>query len=392
MNRPRVAFVNGGILGLIAFDHFLREYLPRQSAIAFEHILLTADLTLPERAFRRVLCQRLWRDGWLGVVNPDLARLRYELNAGLLARRRLGAAGSFDLLHFHRQATAYGSLDLMKSIPSIVSIDTAQNCVIDTATSRLERASYAPNVRLDGAVFRRASVILSTSQWAANSVRRLYPDCRTPVRVLPNPVMLDHFDRRWADQRRARAQAGKLPHLLFMGGDFPRKGGPELLAAWREGAFAGRATLELVTNWELADALPAGVTHTRGVALHTAEWARCWAAADAFVMPTRNEAFGLVYQEAAAAGAPAIGPRHNAVPEIILDGETGILVTPGDRRALINAMDTLIASAELRHRLGTRARAVIEQAANPDRYLETLTSLVLDLTTRGRRRAAVEAT
>ena len=46
-------------------------------------------------------------------------------------------------------------------------------------------------------------------------------------------------------------------------------------------------------------------------------------------MPTRNEAFGLVYQEAAAAGLPAIGSRLNAVPEIIADGDTGLLVTPG---------------------------------------------------------------
>ena len=69
-------------------------------------------------------------------------------------------------------------------------------------------------------------------------------------------------------------------------------------------------------------------------------------------MPTRNEAFGLVYQEAAAAGLPAIGSRLNAVPEIIDDGVTGLLVTPGMSRRLAQALDRLIASAELRERLG----------------------------------------
>ena len=49
-------------------------------------------------------------------------------------------------------------------------------------------------------------------------------------------------------------------------------------------------------------------------------------------MPTRNEAFGLVFQEAAAAGLPAIGTRLNAIPEIVADGETGILVHPGHVR------------------------------------------------------------
>jgi glycosyltransferase involved in cell wall biosynthesis len=95
-------------------------------------------------------------------------------------------------------------------------------------------------------------------------------------------------------------------------------------------------------------------------------------------MPTRNEAFGLVYQEAAAAGLPAIGTRHNAVPEIVLDGETGLLVSVGDTVALAGAMTALIGSAPLRERLGRRAREVIERSASPQQYLDKLTGIVID--------------
>jgi len=66
-----------------------------------------------------------------------------------------------------------------------------------------------------------------------------------------------------------------------------------------------------------------------------------------FVMPARHEAFGLVYQEAAAAGLPVIATRINGVPAIVEDGRTGILVAPGDSAALVRAMRTLIDSAEL---------------------------------------------
>jgi alpha-maltose-1-phosphate synthase len=375
----RVLFVNGGILGLASFHHFLREWLPRQSAFEGEHIVLTEDLTLVDRAVRRVLCQRVWIDGAFGIRNLDFARFRHELHAGLLARRRIAAAGPqrFDAIHFHRQATAYASLELMRRIPSIVSMDCTQECVLQGAASPVERATYRPNVRTDGRVFRRAAAVVSTSRWAADSLRSLHPDCRTPVHVMPNPVVLDHFDRGWIDARRARARAGAKPRFLFVGGDFPRKGGFDLLAAWQAGRFHERAELELVTDWAVP-APPPGVTVSRNIGPYSAAWRACWAAADAFVMPTRNEAFGLVYQEAAAAGLPAIGTRHNAVPEIVLDGETGLLVPIGDQGALGAALAVLAGSAELRHRLGTRGREIIETVGSPGRYLDRLTTIITD--------------
>ena len=93
-------------------------------------------------------------------------------------------------------------------------------------------------------------------------------------------------------------------------------------------------------------------------------------------MPTRNEAFGLVFQEAAAAGLPAIGTRHNAVPEIILEGETGLLVPVLDVDALSAALRTLIDGPPLRQRMGIAARQVIERVASPDTYMSRLTDIL----------------
>ena len=375
----RVLFVNGGILGLASFHQFLVEYLPKQSTIDGEHVLLTQNLTLADRIIRRALCQRLWVDGTLGLTNIDAARLRAELHAGVLSRRRIETMNPnrFDVLHFHRQATAFGSLDLMRRMPSLVSIDCTQDCVIQGATTKIERMSYGLNARLDGAVFRRAAAIIATSQWAVETMRRRYPDCHSPVHVMPDPVLLDYFDRGWIETRRARSRT--RPRLLFMGGDFPRKGGFDLLAAWEAGRLHERADLEVVTNWDLPGQPPPGVVITRSVQPHSPEWQERWKEADAFVMPTRNEAFGLVYQEAAAAGLPAIGTRHNAVPEIILDGDTGLLVPVGDRDALVAAMGALIDSPALRDRLGTRARAEIEKVACPRAYMERLGTISEEL-------------
>ena len=118
--------------------------------------------------------------------------------------------------------------------------------------------------------------------------------------------------------------------------------------------------------------------HTQ-VAAHSPEWRTLWRDADLFVLPTRDEAFGMVFQEAAAAGLPAIGTRINAVPEMIHDGASGFLVAPGDREGLTRALDQLIASAELRREMGARARDFIVQSAHPEAYRHNLVAAIESL-------------
>lgn len=372
---PRVAFVNGGILGLLSYATWLRQTFTGDSGIHAEHFVLSEDLPIRERIVRRILCQRLCPD-FAGMHNIDLARFRQEYSAGLQARRRLLARGleHFDVLHFHRQATAYASLDLMEQRPAIVSIDCTQTCVLQDASSAAERWSLQFNVRRDGEVFRRAAAIVATSRWAEREVAAIYPGITAPVHVLSNPVTLGLFDPVWMDERRARA--GARPQCLFMGGDLPRKGGLDLLDAWVKGGFGSRADLTLVTDWAIPGPLPPAVRQRRGVRGQSPEWTSSWRDADLFVMPTRNEAFGLVYQEAAAAGMPAIGTRLNAIPEIIEDGVTGLLVTPGSTAELVAALTQLIDSPELRDRFGRAARRKIEVSADAGEHRRRLMALI----------------
>ena len=376
-------FVNSGILGQRTFAAFVdRAFAGGRDGIRATQVVLTDAMTARERVVRRVLCARLWPDA-AGVRNLDRARYRAELNAGLQARgriRRLEREGRrFDVLHFHRQTTAYASLDRMRRTPSIVSIDCTQRCVLQLAATRAEARSYLPNVRRDGEVFRAARLIVSTSRWAADALREEYPECATEVAVMPNPVLLEHFDPAWAQERHARAADApdRRPRVLFMGGDFSRKGGDDLVETWREGRFGERARLDLVTHAAVPSAREAEGIHVHtGVAARSDAWRALWREADVFVLPTRDEAFGTVFQEAAAAGLPAIGTRINAVPEIVLDGETGVLVPPRDRAALAAALDRLLASPELRLEMGTRARRHVERTADPEAYRAKLADAI----------------
>jgi len=71
----------------------------------------------------------------------------------------------------------------------------------------------------------------------------------------------------------------------------------------------------------------------------------------------RVEGFGLAYLEAAAQGLPSIGPRMWAVPEVIRDGETGLLVDPTDVESITSALTRLLSDNSLRTEMGERARS-----------------------------------
>jgi asparagine synthase (glutamine-hydrolysing) len=75
-------------------------------------------------------------------------------------------------------------------------------------------------------------------------------------------------------------------------------------------------------------------------------------ACDLFVLPSLKEGFGIVFLEAMQYAKPCIGARAAAVPEVIVDGETGLLAAPGDPRSLERAIITLLADDSLRRKMG----------------------------------------
>jgi glycosyltransferase involved in cell wall biosynthesis len=81
------------------------------------------------------------------------------------------------------------------------------------------------------------------------------------------------------------------------------------------------------------------------------------AASDAFVLPSLFEGTPLALLEAMAAGRPIVASAIPGVDELVADGETALLVPPGDADALANALRRVAGDAELRQRLGAAARA-----------------------------------
>ena len=74
------------------------------------------------------------------------------------------------------------------------------------------------------------------------------------------------------------------------------------------------------------------------------------------IHPTRSESFGQVMAEAAALGIPSVASDVNGVPEVVLEGETGLLCPVGDVAAFTHALTRLMTDEGLRRGLGGDAR------------------------------------
>lgn len=91
---------------------------------------------------------------------------------------------------------------------------------------------------------------------------------------------------------------------------------------------------------------------------------------DVFLMPSLWEGFGLVLLEAMSAALPIVASRASAIPEIVLDGETGVLAEPQDVDALAAALGQLLTDAPLRHHMGMMGQERLETNFSAARMIE----------------------
>jgi len=104
-------------------------------------------------------------------------------------------------------------------------------------------------------------------------------------------------------------------------------------------------------------------------------------AADVMVLPSRAEGLPLAILEAMACGKPIVATPVNGVPEAVVDGRTGILVTPGDDEALAEALIRLFDQPDLARRMGGEGRQRAETHFSLDRFVRNIEDLYDDVLT-----------
>jgi glycosyltransferase involved in cell wall biosynthesis len=93
-------------------------------------------------------------------------------------------------------------------------------------------------------------------------------------------------------------------------------------------------------------------------------------AADVVTLPSRSEGFGRVLVEAACLEKPVVASRVGGIPEVVIDGETGLLVAPDDPAALAEALTRLLGDPGLRAKLGAAGRLRATERFSAARHVE----------------------
>lgn len=103
---------------------------------------------------------------------------------------------------------------------------------------------------------------------------------------------------------------------------------------------------------------------------------------DVLVVPSRAEAWSRVVPQAFAAGRPVIASRVGGLPELVRDGETGLLVDPGEPKQLAQAMQRLATDPDLRQRLARAGRAFAEARLDLHMMMRKTLDLYLEMVQR----------
>jgi glycosyltransferase involved in cell wall biosynthesis len=286
---------------------------------------------------------------WL-PVEYNAGRLPWTLTGGLMARNALSKVlPEVDGIFMHTTTLALMCVDYFRKKPTILSTDgtPSNKRNMRTAYGLAEQSALREKGKraLYRNVYGTAVGLVGWSNWVKASFVEDYGYPEEDVAVIPPGVDLEQFT--------AGDRSHELPRLLFVGGDFERKGGSLLLDVFRR-RLRGRAQLILVTR----DAVKPepGVQVHRDVKANSKALRDLYATSDIFVLPTLADCFSLVCMEALAAGLPVVSTNVGGIPDIVLEGKTGRLLNPGDGEGLGDALESLVNQPQLRREMGERGR------------------------------------
>lgn len=211
--------------------------------------------------------------------------------------------------------------------PLIYAADAMFATVVDyySQYSRFGAGTLAQGNRVQSAMLERVDRVLLGSRWAVNAAREAYALNDAQLRVAPMGANLDE------DPGYEAPDMDRPLTLMFMGYAWTRKGGDLALNVWRElRRRTGNAEFHIVgARPEAAMGLDGVYLHGKLNKTNRTDYHRIvdlFRQSHFFIMPSRQEAYGIVYCEAAAFGRPAVATATGGVTTIIDDGGSGLLL------------------------------------------------------------------
>jgi glycosyltransferase involved in cell wall biosynthesis len=161
----------------------------------------------------------------------------------------------------------------------------------------------------------------------------------------------------------------KKQRVIFIGSDWERKGGPELVEAFRRVVKVHKnARLTIVG---CAPEIDKSFVEVIG-SVNLDEVLGYLANSSIFCMPTKIEPFGIVFIEALASGLPVVALNLGAAPDFVINGQTGATVEYGDIDGLANALINLLDDPEKCLQYGQNGRKLVQEKYNWDKVFKKI--------------------
>ncbi|MBB4255948.1 glycosyltransferase family 4 protein [Rhizobium sp. BK008] len=244
--------------------------------------------------------------------------------------------------------------------------------VIDS-TRRLYKTEFGGSHIRDAAIarermlFQDSEHVISISQWAANDVVNHYGISSDRVSVVPVASQPSTYPIT------AFKPEGRL-NVLFVGGDFERKGGRELLE-WQTSHLHHFINLHLVTE-RSAERHEVPNTTWYGPVPNEKVVRELLPNVDVLIHPTHRDCSAIVVAEAAMAGVPSIASRVGGISELIQNGVTGYLCEVGDRHSFIRSVEALFQDRDKLRDMGREARLRASRMHEPNIVYKEIVRIV----------------
>jgi glycosyltransferase involved in cell wall biosynthesis len=361
MTRRRILHVIED-LGIGGAERLLVTLLPEMRARGFDPVVASLGCRLDSTDPLEAAGIRVSR---CGLVSKKQATKAVAWLVALIRRER------YDLVHTHLTfANLYGRIAArLSGVPVTTTYHDAdyerEVLLANPAIKPWKQTAYRLADRLTSLAAPR---VVAVSEFVAASIQRRLGYSERAIQVIYNGVRPEA----WAEvdfetKRACRLELGLPIHgtiVLQVGRLSPQKGQTHTLEVAKAlrgrpdlcWVFVGDGPLQVDLERAIADARLGGRVMMVGGRSDVHSFL---AAADLFIFPSFHEGLGIAALEAMGAGLPVIAYRSGPLPEVITDGTTGILVTPGDVPALTRAVVELVADRPRARELGQRARESI---------------------------------
>jgi glycosyltransferase involved in cell wall biosynthesis len=354
---PRIGFVLEQALGHVAYGMALKRAL--SSRTDFEPVWLDVPFGLD------------------GFGKVPLVGKNWTLRGSLRARQLvLAEREPLDALFVNTQTVSLFLGGVARKIPTMLSLDATPINYDELAEwygDSVQSASVEKlKLSIHRNVMKQMSAFTTWSEWAKKSLVQDYGVAAEKVVVLPPGTTLGNYPSPGAKD----FWDGSRPlRILFVGGDFRRKGGDLLLKVHEH--FAGKVELHLVTAAELPPRPGVFVYH--GVKPHSPELLKLYRESDVFALPTRGDCLAVVLGEAMASQLPIITTRVGAHAEAVVDGQSGFVIDKDDIEALYDRVARLLAAPDLVRTMSERSRAFGEERFDMQKNADTIGDLLVQM-------------